>query len=192
MHKPDTKQIFITGFTLFAICLIATFLLALTNQITAPKITALADKNAQEARKQILASAQSFSNPLQVNLSGTEYTYYVGYAQDEKTPIGYIFTTVTKGYGGDVKIMSGIDAKGNVKGIQVLELTETAGLGMEAKNKSFLDQFLNKNGNLSVVKKAPGHNEIQALTGATITSRAVTDAVNIALKLYKTVTGGAS
>ena len=62
---------------------------------------------------------------------------------------------------------------------------------MRAKEESFLNQFVDKVGGIGVAKNNPGENEIQALTGATITSKAVTSAVNQALELYETVKGGA-
>lgn len=123
-------------------------------------------------------------------MDGAQYTYYEGF--DGDTPVGYVFTTQSKGYGGAVEIMTGIDLEGRVAGIQTLMLNETAGLGMNAKNEAFRDQFKGKSGKIGVAKSNPGDDEIQALTGATITSKAVTDAVNIALKLYTQVTGGAA
>jgi electron transport complex protein RnfG len=188
MKKMSFKEFFMPGIILFFICLVSTLLLAYTNQITAPKIRALADKNAEAAFQLVLNSAKSFSGPLDVKLDGVSYTYYKGLAADGKTA-GYVFTTDTQGYGGDVKIMSGIDAKGVVTGVHILQITETPGLGMKARNDSFLKQFLGKSGIISLVKTSAGKNQIQAMTGATITSSAVTGGVNIALSLYNAVNG---
>ena len=188
MNKMSFKELILPGIVLFAICLVTTLLLGYTNQITAPKIEALAAKNAEEAQMKVLKTASSFSEPLTVTLDGTEYIYYEGLAGDGTTA-GYVFTTVTKGYGGDVKIMSGIDDKGVVVGIEILQLTETPGLGMKAYDDAFLKQFFGKKDSISVVKNTAGEKQIKAMTGATITSNAVTGAVNIALKLYDAVTG---
>ena len=84
--------------------------------------------------------------------------------------------------------MTGIDTNGAVTGISLLEINETPGLGMKAKDESFLSQFVGASGTLSVVKDgsaAPG--TVQAITSATITTKAVTSAVNKAVALYNNV-----
>ena len=83
------------------------------------------------------------------------------------------------------------EMKGAVTGISPLELNETAGLGMKAQNASFLDQFKGKVKDIAVNKNSASGNEIQALTGATITSKAVTAAVNEALSYYDSNLKGA-
>jgi Na+-translocating ferredoxin:NAD+ oxidoreductase subunit G len=191
MKKFSFKELLLPGIILFAICLATTFLLAFTNELTAPKITELAAKNADAARKNVLANADSFSDSLQVDLSGKTYEYYEGFEPDGKTAAGYVFITVTKGYGGDVKMMTGIDAKGSVAGLEILQLSETPGLGMKAYDDFFLKQFFGKDGSIAVDKNAAGEHSIKAITGATITSNAVAGAVNIALELYDVVTGKA-
>ena len=184
------KAILIPTVSLFLICVVSTVLLAVTNSVTAPMIEDLAAKTAAETRQTVLSAAKRFSDPKTVTMDGAQYTYYEGF--DGDTPVGYVFTTQSKGYGGAVEIMTGIDLEGRVAGIQTLMLNETAGLGMNAKNEAFRDQFKGKSDKIGVAKSNPGDDEIQALTGATITSKAVTDAVNIALKLYTQVTGGAA
>ncbi len=190
MKRISFKELILPGIVLFAICLVTTLLLGYTNQITAPKIKTLAANNAEAARMKVLETAKSFSEPLTVTLDGTEYTYYEGLAGDG-TAAGYVFTTVTKGYGGDVKIMTGVDGSGAVVGIEILQLTETPGLGMKAYDDAFLKQFFGKSGSITVTKTTANEKQINAMTGATITSNAVTGAVNIALKLYDAVTGKA-
>ena len=86
--------------------------------------------------------------------------------------------------------MTGMDADGKVTGMEILAIEETAGLGMNAKKDDFKNQYNGNSGEFTVVKSDAGENEIQALTGATITSQAVTDAVNNAVELFRTVEGG--
>lgn len=187
MKKLSFKELVLPGITLFVICLITASLLAFTNQLTAPKIEAMAAANADVARKKVLATAESFiDEPEPLHLNGETYQYFKGLDKDANV-VGYIFTTVTKGYGGDVKIMSGIGKDGKVSGIEILELSETPGLGMKAYDDFFLTQFLDKAGCVNVVKKEADDNSICALTGATITSSAVAGAVNIALELFDLV-----
>lgn len=188
MKISKVKEIVIPAISLFLICLVATALLGFTNQITAPKIAELAVKTENETKAKVLSSASEFSEKKTVMLGEAEYGYYEGYA-DSKT-VGYVFNTSAKGYGGDIKVMVGIDTEGKVTGVSILEISETAGLGMNAKNESFLSQFLNKNSTISVIKNGtPAEDEISALTGATITSRAMATAVNTALDLYDAIGG---
>lgn len=100
---------------------------------------------------------------------------------------GYIVTTTDKeGYGGDIKITVGITSDGTVSGISILSITETAGLGMRATEPAFYNQYKGKQAEKFVVSKDGGDGEpIDALSGATITSRAVTGAVNAALGYYQ-------
>lgn len=86
--------------------------------------------------------------------------------------------------------MTGVDNGGAITGVELLEISETAGLGMNAQKESFRDQFQGLSGSIGVAKSAAGEGEITALTGATITSRAVTNAVNQALALYQSEIGG--
>lgn len=103
--------------------------------------------------------------------------------------LGYIFNiTTSKGYGGDIQLTVGIQSDGTVSGYSVLSISETAGLGMKAKEPAFYEQYQGKQAEKFVVSKDGGDGEpIDALSGATITSRAVTGAVNAALSYYQNV-----
>lgn len=189
MKNSKAKEIIVPAVSLFLICVVVTALLALTNAVTAPKIDALAVETQEASKKQVLSSAASFSDEKQVEKDGVSYTYYDGLASDGSV-MGYVFVTSAKGYGGDISVMVGVLGDGTVAGVNILSINETAGLGMNAKNQSFLDQFLGKSGEIGVAKNNPSDTEIQALTGATITSRAMATAVNTALSLYAEIGGG--
>lgn len=89
---------------------------------------------------------------------------------------GYVIETVTAGYAGDIRMLIGVSEDGKVTGLVVREMTETAGLGLNALNDTdFLGQFLNTEGNAEV-----GTN-IDAITGATVTSKAIVRCVNSAV-----------
>lgn len=192
MKKVSAKEIIVPAVSLFIICLVVTTLLAVTNKVTAPKIEQLAVETQNNTKKVVLSEAAKFSDEKTVEKDGTQYTYYEGLSDTDET-VGYVFLTSAKGYGGDIDIMVGIDKAGSVKGVAILSISETAGLGMNAKNESFLNQFKDKSSEISVIKTGePKDDEIQALTGATITSKAVTSAVNTALELYKTAGGEAN
>lgn len=189
MKNSKAKEIIVPAVSLFLICVVVTALLALTNAVTAPKINALTVETQEASKKQVLSSAASFSDEKQIEKDGVSYTYYDGLASDGSV-MGYVFVTSAKGYGGDISVMVGVLGDGTVAGVNILSINETAGLGMNAKNQSFLDQFLGKSGEIGVAKNNPSDTEIQALTGATITSRAMATAVNTALSLYAEIGGG--
>ena len=115
-------------------------------------------------------------------------------ANIDETSIGYAITVTSKGgYGGDIKFTVGFLLDGTVSGISYLSISETAGLGMEAKNSSFINEFVGKSGGSFVVNKdnAAGlPNEIDAISSATITSRAVTQGVNAAYIAFMQIAGG--
>lgn len=100
---------------------------------------------------------------------------------------GYVITTTDKdGFGGNIQITVGIKKDGTINGVSILSISETAGLGMKATEPSFYNQYVNKHADKFVVSKDGGDGEqIDALSGATITSRAVTGAVNAALGYYQ-------
>ncbi len=102
-------------------------------------------------------------------------------------PIGYVINATThEGYGGDISLSIGIDNSGCVKGVEILSISETAGLGMKARESRFKDQFKDKTVSLFKYTKSGASSdfEIDAISGATITTKAVTNAVNAALAYY--------
>lgn len=100
--------------------------------------------------------------------------------------LGYVVTSYSNdSYDGLVKILVGINNDKTLKGIEMLELNDTPGLGQRAEEPEFRGQFTGKAGERLTVTKSgdAGAGEINAISGATITSRAVTNAVNAALYL---------
>lgn len=181
------KNILIPTIALFVICLVATTLLAFANSVTAPIIDELAVKTEMESRKKVVALAEEF-----VDKNENGISYAVGLDKDGKE-LGMVFTTTAKSYGGEILVMTGVDMDGKVSGVELLSINDTAGLGMNATKPEFRNQFLGLVNGIKVMKNSssPDNNEITALTGATITSQAVADAVNAALADFETVTGKA-
>lgn len=102
--------------------------------------------------------------------------------------VGHVVTATSKdGYGGDITVSVGMDSDGTVTGIAFLVLTETAGLGMKAQEPEWSNQYIGKNVDAFIVTKngAAEDQEINAISGATITSDAVTGAVNAAVYFVK-------
>ena len=169
---------------LFLICVFCSLFLAMTNQVTAPVIEELARQTENAARQEVLPEAQNYET-LQAEAGQTALKALNASGE----VVGYIFVTRGKGYGGDIPVMTGISTEGKITGIKILELNETAGLGMRAANPEFQAQYKDANAPVTVVKSTPKENEIQALTGATITSNGVSSAVNQAFALYDALKG---
>jgi len=183
MKSSAVKEILLPVLSLTVICLVCSVLLAFTNNSTKDVILQRSIESENSSKATVAPDASAFSEEKTVTLSDTEYTYFEALDSGSNV-IGYVFTTVAKGYGGDVKVMTGIDTDGKITGVTPLTLNETPGLGMKAKETSFLSQFAGKVQGITVNKSTPGDNEIQALTGATITSKAVTSCVNQAFDIF--------
>ncbi len=99
------------------------------------------------------------------------------------------FEIITNGYAkGGLDMLVAMNTDGSVKAVSVVSLSETPGLGTKVQDGGFLEQYKGKSETLTAVKKAPSaDNEIQAVTGATRSSKGVTEAVNIALEAYKSL-----
>lgn len=174
---------------LTVICAVSALLLAVTNAVTEKRIADAAKKAETEAMARIIDAADYKKQTIEYE--GSSYDYYVA-VDETDAPVGYIFTVSQHGYGGDVKVMTGVGTDGAVAAIEVLDASgETPGLGQKATESSFWKLFSGKSGQLTASKSASGDGQIQAMTGATVTSKAVVGAVNKALTLYGEVTKGA-
>ena len=107
--------------------------------------------------------------------------------------LGYAFTVVTsEGYGGDIQFSMGVQNDGTLNGISILSIGETAGLGMNADTPAFKDQFVGKQvEKLQYTKNgATQDDEIYAISGATVTTNAMTNGVNAGLCAFRVMEGG--
>ena len=102
------------------------------------------------------------------------------------------FEVITKGYNKDgLDLLIAFDGEGKVKGVAVVAISETPGLGTNVNDSAFLSLFDGISDNVSIVKKTPSsQNEIEAVSGATYSSKGVANAVNIALSAYRQMKGG--
>ncbi len=175
------KKIIIPSVVLTVICLVISAALAFTNDITKDKIAEIDRQNQETLMREIFADCD-FSAKKEI---GND-EYYI--AKMSGKLAGYVFTTSETGYGGPVKVMTGISLEGKVIAVKVISCSdETPGLGQSAKdNPEFLNQFEEKSEAISTVK----NEEIDALTGATITTNAVIKDVNKALEYYKEIAKG--
>ena len=157
------------------ICVVLTAALAATNLLTKDSIAKIAYEKEQAALSHCIEadSFEKIENPT------TDAVIFKA-VKDNKV-IGYAFSVKKGGYGGDVSVIVGV-VDGKVSAIEITDLSnETPGLGQNAKNEKFTNQF----------KDIQNVNEVTAMTGATITSNAVKQAVAEALNLYNLITKGA-
>ena len=156
--------------TLFLITTIVAGLLGLVNYVTADTIAEQIAQKAENAMRQVL-EADSYE-PLDVPENSTVTAAYR--AGDR----GYVVRVAPNGFGGAIDLMVGVDKENKVTGVAIISHSETASLGANCTREDFRAQFAGKTGELAVSKDG---GDIDALTGATVTSRAVTRAVNAAL-----------
>ncbi len=184
--KANKNDIIKPVAVLLAICIIIPLALSLTNKITKDKIAELDAKNSSETMASLI-KADKFTKE-EFKDGENEFTYHCALKDGEI--IGYIFKTAEKGYGGDVSVMTAVNVDGTVKSVAILDVSgETPGLGQNAAKESFYSQYEGKNSGISLVKNGAdsAKNEVNAVTGATITSIAVNKSVNKALKQLESV-----
>ena len=105
--------------------------------------------------------------------------------------MGYVFSVTVKSYGGDLSAMVGISSETDkITGVEITAISDTPGLGMKVDSEDFLSQYIDRSGNIGVNKNEKTDTEIQAVSGATISSKAVTEAVNQAFSAYEAVKAG--
>ena len=188
--KLNAKDVLRTALPLILICVIVAAALGMTNELTKGPIAALTEKTELAARREVFPEAENFEEMVD---TGAEFSPYIAKDAAGET-VGYVFTTTGSGYGGKIKVMTGIDMDGNVTGISILSQSETVGLGANCEKESFREQFEQKipAEGFSVYKKGTAAPEggIEALTSATISSQAVVTAVNHAVELYQTIAEG--
>jgi len=156
------KEIVRFGVILALICIVASGLLAGVNSLTKARIIAQAKAEEEAALSEVLPEAVNFE-PIQ---SDGDIIYYKGCNKDNKF-VGVAFKASKKGYSSVIETMAGMTRDGTITAIKILSQNETPGLGAQVSEPDFTGQFKNKK----------DLNEVQAITGATISSKAVIDSV---------------
>ncbi len=169
--KLNNDHTLVLSLKLFVICLFVALGLSSLNYITKDTIASQVKKQKDEAMARIVTEGTEFKA---INAEETVYEAL----KDGKTA-GYCVNVISpKGYGGNIEMMIGFDVDYKVLGIEYISMAETPGLGMNAKTDvSFNGQF--------VGKEAFPDEELQAITGATVTSKAVNYGVNLASDMIK-------
>lgn len=171
------KYILKLGLILMVYALIAGLLLGVVNHVTRPQIKKQKRKKQLSAKKAVIPEANFFEKD---TINGLPFDK--AYKSKEKGAVlGYIVKGQAKGYSSTVKLVVGLNKDFSIKNIEIVSQQETPGLGAKCENKGFKKQFENLSNPENIyVKKDNG--KIAALTGATITSRAVSKAVRESIK----------
>ena len=198
----DTKSMIKNALILFAITLVAGVLLGLVYQVTKDPI-AYQEKLAQDkANQSVFASATTFEK-IEINAAEAEIDLaeYPGVSFESVKKaldsagniLGYVIQVKSKGYGDFIEYTVGITDEGSINGISIIKIAETPGLGMNAE-KVIAPQFVDKDATFFKVVKSgqlsDASTEIEAISGATITSRAVTNGVDAAVSYFENVLKG--
>jgi electron transport complex protein RnfG len=167
---------------LFLVSLVAALALAGTNELTRDAIAQRALEAADAARRAVLNNAETFEQ-LQVPAGIGVDNGYRGVKEGQA--VGYVAQSTVKGYGGEIEVVVGMDLNGTLTGISVggPSFSETAGLGDKAKAPAFTEQFK------GLTLPAKLTDNVDAISGATITSNAVVLGVNQAGTYLTSVAG---
>lgn len=200
------KNMFKDAIILFIITLIAGAALGFVYNITKEPIAQAEAKALEDAYKEVFAAADhfeeldSFQNPkegavgewIDNGFENVDVNTALKAMDSTGQFLGYVIKLTThEGYGGDIVFTMGITGDGTINGISILSISETAGLGMRAE-EVLKPQYADKKTTAFTVTKtgATSESQIDAISGATITSNALTNAVNGGLYYFETALGG--
>ena len=172
------NKIFKPIVVLCVICIVVTGALAATNSVTAPIIEAATLAAQEAARTELLPDAQGFEKVEGVDVANVSDVYRT------TNDVGVVITSSAKGYGGDVVVMTAFNPDGTIKQIKVTEQAETKGIGSNVVANA--DYWTRYEG-LAADHELVLNQDVDAYTGATISSRAVLSAVNSAIAAYNQI-----
>lgn len=201
------KKIIKDTFILMIITLVSGLLLGMVYEVTKDPIKKQEEEQKIAACQKVFEDAEEFQtieeqSVDQMMLESLQKAQLEGKVQIDEVlkavskdgnTLGAVMQITSKeGYGGDICFMVGIQKDGTVNGISILSISETAGLGMKANTEEFKTQFSGKKVDSFVYTKAgaTAENEIDAISGATVTTNAVTDGVNAGLGFFRTLSEG--
>jgi len=188
------KEIVKPAIVLFLVCFVITGALAVVNGVTKPII----DERNKEALQESLSSVLPGTDEFGVAVSRDELVS-AGYHPGERIRnlrkginkgklVGYVVEVASRGYGGNISMLVGIDKDLTIVGVKILSHNETPGLGSKADDDKYLEQYLGEipEDLYRVVKKAPAvDGDIEAIASATVTSRAIANGISEAAELVR-------
>lgn len=177
------QSIFKVAINLIVTCLVSGVIIGLVYFVTAPIAAEKNEMMKQESMKALVSDADNFKE-----VSGQKEWFT---AEKGGKVIAYVVPGETKGYGGAIKMLVAVTPDGKVVDYTILSANETPGLGDNAAKEPFKSQFKGKSAEALTVVKDPSNKEnIQAMTGATISSKAVTLGIKEAVEKVVQFTGG--
>lgn len=198
------KQIVHDALILTAFTLVLGLILGVVYGITKAPIDKANEETKKEAYQAVFADADSFTPQELDKEAASAMVADAGYddtiedvelaADKDGNPLGYVITVTAKdGSQGSITFSVGIQNDGTVNGYSITDISETPGLGMKAQEEDFYSQFQNKKvSEFTVVKQAPSsEDQIEAITGSTITSKAMANGCNAAIYYFQNALGGA-
>lgn len=185
-------KMFQPALLLTVLCLITTLLLAATYELTKVPIARQQEQAALEQKQQIFPDGKEFApvilSEAQVDAMAKKDSSVleVSTATDASGKIlGYVFVTGSRGYAGNIAATTGIDTQGRIIMVSALAPDDTPGLGKRVEEKGFLSQFAKLDSKvMTSVSNGSGTQKIDSISGATISSRAASSAVNKAMGAY--------
>ncbi len=177
------ENMFVLAGVLFVITAVVALLLSAVNRVTAVRIEENTQREQAAARSAVLQSADAFAE-VTAESDATGLVQQIFEGQKDGQLAGYCVSVAPAGFGGTIDMMVGIQPDGRIEGVKIVSLSETPGLGSKAQDDSFCGQFSGKGaaGALKVIKSGTAaEDEIVAIAGATVTSKAVTEGINAAL-----------
>ena len=163
---------------LCVICVVITGALAATNSVTAPIIMEATLEAQRLARMELLPEAEAFPRVDSVEVENVSDVYAAS------NGVGYVITSTAKGYGGTMTVMTSFDPNGTIKQMKVTEAAETQGIGSNvANNAAYWANYAGKDGTAPLALGT----DVDAYAGATISSRALNNAVNSAIAAYNAI-----
>lgn len=194
------KKIIKDTLSLVAITIIAGVCLAFVHELTLDTIAAAEAEERAASYREVFPEAADFVGAGAFGIQDVMPDLPTGVSIGEALfavdgngeRIGCVVSaTSANGYGGDIVLSVGIDVTGTITGMKVTSMSETSGLGSHCTDESFREQFKGIAGEVIVTKTGRTQpNEIDAISGATFTTNAVTEAVNGALKTWEEMFGG--
>ena len=175
---PSTFETIRPVLVLVAICVVAGALLGVVHQTTAPIALANAEKEAQEVYAMLVPEAASFEE-LEFTTEGAVFALKA--LDSSGNAISYVIVAQSKGYGGQVPIAVAFDADGKVSNIAALENEEKPGLGTRVADEAYLGQYIGRTAEQTSAE------DVNLISGATISSRAALVAFNTAVTTYEEV-----
>lgn len=176
---------------LFVICVVSGGVLGVVYSATIGPIAKAENAKKTEAIENVLPKFNELKETkVKSAMEDIDIPFYLAYDADNNFIGAAVETFTNKGFSGNVSLMVGILADGTVNNISVLQHAETPGLGSKMTEASFKDQFNNKNAASFNFKVKKDGGDVDAITAATISSRAFCDAVNRALSTFENNKGG--